>query len=146
VKRYLKAAGIFIVIAVFAIFFVMVATDPGDNLVFVELGFRTGPSGVRFVTGTIRNNTDGSFFHAQVEINLLDEDGGVVASTVANTSNLGAGETWNFEAPILSEDAVRFRIEKLTCSPSPQSSKWEKKRSCYMAPIVGDLSLDPHRR
>ena len=47
-EKHLKLAGEF-VLGVFAmlvlLFFMMVATDPGDNLVLLEAGVRTGESG-----------------------------------------------------------------------------------------------------
>lgn len=102
-------------LGVLAFLFVLIATDPQDNLTLVESGVRAGASGTRFVTGTFRNNTDRSCAHVQVEIDRLKEDGSVVGRTLANTTNLGGGEAWNFDAPIVGEDAVRIRVVKLTC-------------------------------
>jgi hypothetical protein len=130
-KWYTKLFGV-LALGILVGLFMMIATDPGDNVRLVDAGVRTGQSGGRFVTGTLRNNTDRSYSHVQVEINLLDENGSVVGSTVASTSDLGAGETWDIETPVLAENVVRFRMENLICSPSPQSSEWEKKRSCAL--------------
>ena len=49
------------VLFVVVFFLGLVATDPNDNLTLIETGFRTAVSGDRFVTGTIRNNTDHSY-------------------------------------------------------------------------------------
>ncbi len=128
--------GVF-VLAVFAGVFALVATDPGDNLVLVESSFRTGQSGNRFVAGSIRNYTDRSYAHAQGEINFLDQDGSVLGSTVANTNNLGGGETWNVEAAIRAEDAVRVRLENLTCR---DRGGRKLRRACYLPSTLISLT------
>jgi hypothetical protein len=94
---------------------VLVATDPRDNVTLVEAGLKVGHSGRRFATGTFRNNTDQSYSHVEVDIEFLRQDGTVAGRTAANTTNLGPGLTWKFELPLLGENAVRFRLTKLTC-------------------------------
>ena len=91
-------------------FFMLVATDPGDNLVLVEAGFTTGRSGSRVVAGTVRNATDRTCAQVRARIDLLDGNDSVVGETFAITDALGAGETWMFEAPVDAEHAVRFRV------------------------------------
>jgi hypothetical protein len=78
-KRYKKLIGAFVLVGVVAGLLVMTATDPGDNVRLVTTGVRTGQSGDRFVTGTLRNHTDRSYFHVQLEINLLDENGSTLS-------------------------------------------------------------------
>lgn len=114
---------------VFLMFFALVATDPGDNVKLLEAGIRTDTSGARFVTGSLKTATGGSYYHAQVEINLLDASGSVVGSTTLEKYDFGGSEPWCIEAPIVTEDAVRFRFEKLTCRKTPESTEWEMKRA-----------------
>lgn len=124
-KRYQRIfagfAGL-LVLGALAILFVLVATDPGDNIVLTSRGVKTAEDGNRLVTGILENRTDGIFSHVQLDIAFLDKAGNVVGTTVPRTRDLGAGETWSFAAPIPAQNAVRARLEDLTCSPG----------SCYM--------------
>ncbi|MGE5590998.1 MAG: FxLYD domain-containing protein [Bacillota bacterium] len=54
---------------------------------------------MRYVTGTVKNNSNKKYSYAQVEINLYDKDGNQVGSTLANINNLEPGGTWKFKAP-----------------------------------------------
>lgn len=65
----------------------------------------------RYVVGTVKNNTNKEYGYVQVEINLYDESGAQVGSTLANANNLEAGGTWKFKAPILEESAKTFKIK-----------------------------------
>jgi hypothetical protein len=114
-RRYLPLIGAFL-LGVFGAFFLfafayLVATDPGDNLTLAESGITTRPSGERFVTGTIRNNTGTTYPHVLVGIHLLDEAGRVVEDTVAVTSDFAGGTTWRFEVPIQDGRAVRATFD-----------------------------------
>ncbi|MCJ7628348.1 MAG: FxLYD domain-containing protein [Longimicrobiales bacterium] len=126
-----------VVLGAVVFFGMMVATDPGDNLRLVESSFTSGPSGIRLVAGAIRNETDGPYFHVQMEIDFLDAEDDVVGSTSVERSNLGSGETWSFEVPILAEVVVRARLRDLLCSktegpPDP--------RACRIPPTLISLS------
>ena len=114
----------------------LIATDPGDNLRLVESGSRAGQSGTRFVTAAIRNHTDNSYFHVQVEIDFLDEGGTIVGGTVAEMNNLGAGETWNLEGPVLAEAAVQARMKNLSCR---KTESGPHPRACYIPPTLISL-------
>lgn len=114
-RRYLPLIGAFL-LGVFGGFYLfafayLVATDPGDNLTLAESDLTTGPGGERFVTGTIRNNTDTTYPHVLLGISLLDEHGDVVENTVAIARDFAGGTTWRFEVPITAEEAVRATLE-----------------------------------
>jgi hypothetical protein len=94
---------------------VTLATDPQDNVTLVETALRTSRTGARWVTGTFRNNTDRTYAHVRLDIDLLRADSSVAGRTHASATNLGAGETWSFEAPVIDQQAVRARLVKLTC-------------------------------
>jgi hypothetical protein len=66
------------------------------------------------IVGKIKNNTDKEYGYVQVEINLYDDSGAQVGSTMANVNNLEAGGTWNFEAPILEDKATKYKIKDVT--------------------------------
>lgn len=69
---------------------------------------------VRYVTGTVKNNSSKKYSYAQVEINLYDKDGNQVGSTLANVNNLEPGGTWKFKAPILEDAATSFKVKDVT--------------------------------
>jgi len=111
----------------------LIATDPGDNTRLLYAGSRQDSSGTRFVTGVIENLTRGTYSHVQVDIDLLDEDGGIVGNAVADTTNLSGGETWTFEVPVLKEVVVQDRLRKLTCSKRGEEPH---PRACFILPTL----------
>ena len=56
VKVVLGILGVFS-IGLLIFFFMLIATDPGDNLVLVEVGFANSQLGSRVVTGTVNTIT-----------------------------------------------------------------------------------------
>lgn len=67
-----------------------------------------------YVTGHIRNNTDRAYSYVQVSINLYDDEGNQVGSTLDNINNLAPGDTWYFEALILDDSATQFSVVDIT--------------------------------
>ena len=112
-----------------------VATDPQDNVTLVETALRTTRTGTRSVTGTFRNNTGRTYAHVRLDIDLLKADGSVAGQTHASATNLGAGETWSFEAPIIDQQAVRARLVKLSCrldGNDPENTALNMKPVCAL--------------
>ena len=68
---------------------------------------------VRYATGHIKNNTDHDYSYVQVEISLYSGET-QVGSTLDNVTNLKAGATWEFSAPILENSADRFEVADVT--------------------------------
>ena len=68
---------------------------------------------VRYATGHIKNNTDHDYSYVQVEISLYSGET-QVGSTLDNVTNLKAGATWEFSAPILENNADRFEVADVT--------------------------------
>lgn len=66
--------------------------------------------GVKGVCGLAVNNTDEQLSYVQIEINLYDKDGIQVGSTFSNTNNLEPQGKWKFEAPILEDNVVSYKI------------------------------------
>lgn len=56
------------------------------------------------ITGTIKNLSPEPYSYVEVDINLYDDNGNQVESTLANTNNLEGNGTWNFSAPVLYPD------------------------------------------
>lgn len=74
---------------------------------------RRGDFGNNFITGVIENQSGGEVSYIQVEINLYNNAGVQVGSTMANTNNLAAGGRWQFEA-IAIEDYSDFEIQEVS--------------------------------
>ena len=102
-----------------AFFFMLVATDPGDNLVVVDAAFATTPQGVRVVAGAVENRTDRAYGNVQVQIDFLNAAGGVVGYSIAAVNTIPAGNAWSFAAPVDAEGAVGFR----TAVDSPENRR-----------------------
>lgn len=66
------------------------------------------------ITGKIKNNTNKQYSYVQVEINLYDDSGAQVGSTLANINNLEANGIWNFEAMVLEKAATKYKIKDIT--------------------------------
>lgn len=59
------------------------------------------------IYGKIKNITKSNYGYVEVDINLLDESGNLVDSTFTNVNNLGAGQTWSFEAVVFKQSRVK---------------------------------------
>jgi hypothetical protein len=90
------------------------ATPKPEDLEVVSWGWGTGSYENRVIRGTVRNNTQKHYGYVQVEINLYDESGAQVGSTLANVNNLEANGTWRFEAMVLEASAASARLKKVT--------------------------------
>lgn len=90
------------------------APPPKPYLELVESHPETGEFGMRTIAGTVRNNTGREYGYVQVEINLYDDEGNQLGSTLANCNNLEPGGTWKFQAPVFDENAVKYRVKGVT--------------------------------
>lgn len=66
-----------------------------------------------YVNGTVKNTCGRDFSYVEVSFKLIDHDGNVVGTAVANQTNLKDGETWKFQA-IGTPAAHRDRFEGLS--------------------------------
>ena len=69
---------------------------------------------VRYVVGSVKNNTKKTYGYVQVTINLYDDSGAQVGSTLANVNNLEPNGTWKFKAPIMDDNATKFKVKEVT--------------------------------
>lgn len=67
-----------------------------------------------YITGVIKNNTNRTYGYVQVEINLYDEDGVQIGSTLDNLNNLEGGGSWRFKAFVLEDDVDSYKIKDVT--------------------------------
>jgi hypothetical protein len=65
------------------------------------------------ITGTVRNNSTKQYGYVQIEINLYDNTGAQVGSTLANVNNLEAGGTWKFEAVTFTK-FTKYKVKDIT--------------------------------
>ena len=88
-------------------------TNRQENLEIIESHpFNDGS--VRYVVGTVKNNSNKQYRYVQVEINLYDKSGAQVGSTMSNVNNLEAHGTWKFKAIILEDNAKKFLVKGVT--------------------------------
>lgn len=66
-----------------------------------------------YITGTVKNNTNKEYTYVQIEVNLYDESGNLISSTLDNINNLEANGTWKFKAMALDEFAT-YKIKEVT--------------------------------
>lgn len=70
--------------------------------------------GNRYLIGTLTSNTGKTYSYVQVEINLYDQSGAQVGSTLANVNNLEPYAAWKFRAPVLEDRAKDARVADIT--------------------------------
>jgi hypothetical protein len=61
---------------------------------------------LRYATGSITNSSDHRFSYLVVKLELFDGNGKVVGDVSDAVLDFGPGQIWNFEAGIVSDDAV----------------------------------------
>ena len=79
-----------------------------------SMDWQTEEFGIRYIGGTIRNNTDKTYSYVQVQINLYDNSGAQVGSTLANINNLEPHATWRFKAIVLEDSAKTAKVKAIT--------------------------------
>ena len=68
---------------------------------------------LRYVTGSITNSSECRFSYLVVIIELLDENRKVVGDVTDAIPDFGPGQIWNFEAGIVSDDAVAAQVKEI---------------------------------
>jgi hypothetical protein len=68
----------------------------------------------KYVAGTIRNNTNRTYEHVQVQISVFANKGELMGNTSASTINLKPGECWEFQAPILEQGEFSYKFTSIT--------------------------------
>jgi hypothetical protein len=79
--------------------------ESAKALVATDVAITQKPS-LRYVTGSITNSSDHRFSYLVVKLELLDRNGMVVGNVADAIQDFGPGQIWNFEAGIVSDDAV----------------------------------------
>jgi hypothetical protein len=69
-----------------------------------------------YLEGTIKNNTLSTYSYVQVTFGVYDDSGNRVDTALANINNLGAGESWKFEAISFSppKNGGSFKLDEIT--------------------------------
>lgn len=65
------------------------------------------------ITGVAKNNTGKNLSYVQIEFSVYDSEGNNLGTAIANINNLGAGDTWRFEATLLGFPNTRPSSYKL---------------------------------
>lgn len=60
------------------------------------------------ISGIIKNTTGKTFGFVMISFTLYDSNGNQVGTADATINNLAGGNTWKFEAPLLSDSATKF--------------------------------------
>jgi hypothetical protein len=81
------------------------AQEAAKALVSTDVAITQKPF-LRYATGSITNSSERRFSYLVVKIELFDPNGKVVGDVTDAILDFGPGQTWNFEAGIVSDDAV----------------------------------------
>ena len=65
------------------------------------------------IKGTAKNTSGRNYSYASVEFSVYDASGNNLGTALANINNLGSGDTWRFEANLLSFPSSRPTTYKL---------------------------------
>ncbi len=72
------------------------------------------PFKMKYIVGTIKNNTSKKTSYVQVVFNLYDEDNNVIGSAMDNINHIESDGTWKFKAMILEDEFDSFKFESVT--------------------------------
>lgn len=67
-----------------------------------------------YITGTIKNNSEREFSSIYVDIQMFDEDGNLIDSTIDSMEKFKPGQTWSFKTEYYNKYAVDFKISGIT--------------------------------
>jgi len=90
----------------------VVATKVPD-LVLLEYEWQQD-GGLRYIVGSVRNQSAKQYKYVQVQFTLYDKDGAQVGSALANVTNLEANGLWKFKAIVLEDSAMKAKFAELT--------------------------------
>lgn len=62
------------------------------------------------IVGKATNTSGGPIGNAFVKINLFDAQGTLIGNTMAYASNIAAGQTWRFKAPITVREVASYKV------------------------------------
>ena len=79
----------------------------------VKLNSPSGISGVIYVTGSVRNDSDNNYKEVEVQIELYDAQGQTMGQTMDFTNQLGSNLTWSFRAACPWTNAATAKITKV---------------------------------
>ena len=82
-----------------------------DSSISVEYNEYLGYSAI--VKGIAKNVTSRNFDYASVEFSVYDASGNNLGTALANINHLNSGDTWNFEAVMISFSSTRPTTYKL---------------------------------
>lgn len=69
---------------------------------------------MKYIVGTIKNNTSKKTSYIQVTFSIYDKDGNVIGSAIDNVNYIEPGGTWKFKAMILEEEYDSFKFESVS--------------------------------
>lgn len=90
------------------------AVTSTNDLELIEDHVESGDFGTKYVVGQIKNNADKTYSYVQVTINLYDDSGAQIGSTLDNLNNFEPGGVWKFKAMIFEDDATTYKIKEIT--------------------------------
>lgn len=85
--------------------------DISDVSMSTEYNEYLGYSAV--IKGTEKNRSSKNYSYASIEFSVYDATGNNLGTALANINNLGSGDTWRFEAILLSFSSSRPTTYKL---------------------------------
>ncbi|MEE2812976.1 MAG: FxLYD domain-containing protein [Verrucomicrobiota bacterium] len=79
----------------------------------VSLNSPSDLSGIMYVTGSVRNDSDNNYKEVEVQIELYDAQGQLMGQTMDFTNQLGSNLTWSFRAACPWTNAATAKITKV---------------------------------
>jgi hypothetical protein len=101
-----------LLVASFAVMFVMAATDPTDNIALSRNETVQTPAGERTWQGTFWNHSDSLYTDLDAVVLFLDKEGKPVGQARGGADRLDPGEVFHLTAP-LPADAERMQVYQL---------------------------------
>ena len=68
----------------------------------------------KYIQGTIRNNSNTTYKQVQVKVNIFANKTELMGSSSAIAVNLGPGEKWEFQIPVLEQGEFSYQFVSIT--------------------------------
>lgn len=87
-------------------------SEPG--LVLLESNWEGTEHGSRYISGTIKNDSNKPCRYAQISFSLYDADNAQVGSAMTNINNLEPNGTWKFRALVFEKRALSYKFANIS--------------------------------
>lgn len=91
------------------------SSTPTEKFTLLSSTSSSDSSGMGYIEGEIKNNTDKNYSYVQVTFNLYDDSGAQTGTAMDNINNLEANGVWKYKAVAFSANgATKYKLVEIT--------------------------------